>query len=213
MSQHRRSQMHKKAEDNNRIKYNIACCKINILHKDTIALMENDCLSDSVIDAVLYCKKFPKTLVISSLLFGSLFLTPKVSTKRTFDNFAFSDYEYIIGAFLINNNHWLAVYIDLLNFSFTIIDPLGSKGYQSRFFPIWEDYYKNRADFIDRKWTSKFVDHPRQKDSVNCGVLVCVFLEHLIQLGTIDLLIDTGLPALSRQRHLMDRLLSNNAAI
>lgn len=151
--------------------------------------------------------------MISSLLFGSLFLNPKLSTKKTFDNFILSNYEYIIGALLINNNHWLAVYIDITNFTFTIIDPLGSRAYQTRFFNIWTDYYKNRNDCIERNWTTKYFEHSIQKDSVNCGVLVCVFLEHLIQFGSIDLHLDTSLSALSRHRHLMDRLLSNNAVI
>jgi hypothetical protein len=82
--------MHKKAEELGRIKYNIGCCKIDILNKDYLALIENNCLSDSIIDAVLYCKKFPKTLVISSLLFGSLFLSPKLSTTKNFRQFYFT---------------------------------------------------------------------------------------------------------------------------
>jgi len=94
-------------------------------------------------------------------------------------------YDFIVGPHLINENHWIAVIIDVKKKLFLSIDP---QKYKSDLFDIyidsWLHYYESRYS-KNASWRTMTIDHPIQTDGCNCGVFVMLFIEHYITKGKI----------------------------
>ena len=69
---------------------------------------------------------------------------------------------------------------------------------------IWQKYCDGRDD-----WTNKEYSYPLQRDSVNCGVLVLIYIEQVIQLGQVDMNLKTDHDSHEKFRLQFDRLLSS----
>ena len=89
---------------------------------------------------------------------------------------------------LINQNHWILCYIDLINKTLTLLDPLGSDTSKSdiflcKFKSFLSKYSAKRSESIvnpnDIKVSMK--GHVKQMDSYNCGAFVIYYSQQIIK--------------------------------
>ena len=98
------------------------------------------------------------------------------------------NYSHLCGVMsLMNGKHWSAVLINMKTSVFYFIDPLGtSQDTANKYFKRWVQYYNNRKDaLLTRKWSNILVQQPIQQDSFNCGVYSCLFIQQLINNGSV----------------------------
>lgn len=96
------------------------------------------------------------------------------------------DFFFLLGPHLINTNHWTAIIINIPSKEFTFIDPFGaSTDVVNEMFNKWLNYYHRRHDAQHSNWKIRKFEHPIQKDSWNCGIYVCKFIEEVVSLGSI----------------------------
>ena len=101
---------------------------------------------------------------------------------------------FLVGNHLINNNHWIAFIVNLKKHVFYFIDPMGDDDdlMENRLL-AWSEYYSKRADAENISWQLNKVNHPIQQDSFSCGQLICIFIEQIVQNGSIVFnLLDLG---------------------
>ena len=97
------------------------------------------------------------------------------------------DYDFIVGAYNIENVHWVAIIIDAKLHNVDVLDPKENHSTLSqKFLNSWLQYFKNRADIIDLKWENSKIQHPIQSDSYNCEVFVCYFIEQYVKANIIN---------------------------
>ena len=94
--------------------------------------------------------------------------------------------KYVVGPHHINNNHWVAVLVDITAASFQVINPKGQSFSLSKScYDSWIDYYYKRPDatITDWKHNVNTTQHPIQSDNDNwnCGVFVCLIIEHFVK--------------------------------
>jgi Ulp1 family protease len=89
---------------------------------------------------------------------------------------------------LMNGKHWSAVLVNMKTSVFYFIDPLGtSQDTANKYFKNWVQYYNNRKDaLLTRKWSNILVQQPIQQDSYNCAVYSCLFIQQLINNGSVS---------------------------
>ena len=75
----------------------------------------------------------------------------------------------IVAPYLINDNHWTVVLINVLSEELIYINPSGTK--KADLDPIFQKISSGKRSFLQSE-----VKHALQKDSVNCGIFICVFM-------------------------------------
>ena len=119
--------------------------------------------------------ELPSTIILSYDLINVL------STKQRqpyLDRLNIHNYNFIAGPYFINNNHWLALIIDMTENHLLLLDPLLKRSTEvDSAMQSWIKYYESRLDHRTIEWSIKQVDHPIQTDSINCDVFVIRFIE------------------------------------
>ena len=145
---------------------------------------------------------FTDSIILSACEVSQLMLSSKCHQL----NYANLDINFIAGPYNINNNHWLAVIIDINKEEFILLDPLvKSTPLADCCFESLCTYYNNRKHKREIKWSLKHVDHPIQTDHFNCGVFVIRFIEKYIkhQVDTNQIHFDTSVVNLVCDRFLI----------
>ena len=159
-----------------------------------------------MICAYLKILDFTDSIILSACEVSQLMLSSKCHQL----NYAnLDDLNFIAGPYNINNNHWLAVIIDINKEEFILLDPLvKSTPLADGCFESWCTYYNNRKHKREIKWSLKHVDHPIQTDHFNCGVFVIRFIEKYLknQVDNNQIHFDTSVVNLE-----CDRLLISSA--
>jgi hypothetical protein len=111
--------------------------------------------------------------------------TSKFQVYSRLNKLAIHDYNYIVGPHHINNNHWIAVIVDLKSNTFQVIDSkLKSNNLGSMCFQSWIDYNNKREDKCVKDWNHNIANnqHPIQSlaDNHNRGVYVCKIIEQYV---------------------------------
>ncbi|CAF0878791.1 unnamed protein product [Brachionus calyciflorus] len=151
---------------------------ILINKREINSLINNEWLSDTILEA------YGKAVVLNSqreVGFISSFYCTEISYNgflRFHHDLKIYDKDAIFGFLNQNKNHWCLVFIDLRNNFFNYIDPLGeTKGRQKKFFQNWNFYFQQQYKI---NLIQDNIEHSLQKDSINCGVFVCFFLNQLL---------------------------------
>ena len=122
--------------------------------------------------------EFENTVILSSCHVTQLFETEK---SRALDYVNISEMNFIAGAYNVDNNHWLALIIDVNKDEFILLDPMNkSTPRLDKCFKSWCNYYHSRKNKHDASWKIRKIDHPLQKDHYNCGVFVIQFIKHYL---------------------------------
>ena len=96
------------------------------------------------------------------------------------------NYNFLVGPHLVNNNHWNAFIVDMLNKKFYLIDPQKiQEQVLNKCFNNWLWFYNNRVDSVPCEWNLVNIDHPKQTDTYNCGVFVSYFIHNIVKHGCI----------------------------
>jgi Ulp1 family protease len=101
------------------------------------------------------------------------------------------NYRYIVGPHLINQNHWLALIIDLETSRFFLLDPLLMESPLLKFAEeSWTRYYFSRKDHDkNTKWNDPnnyrtvYNQRSLQSDNFNCGVYVIKYITTYVITG------------------------------
>ena len=105
--------------------------------------------------------------------------------NHSLDKIDIHNYHYIVGPYFIKNCHWLAVIINIQTQTFQVIDPKGdSAALSQQCKDSWVQYYNRRHDIKIEKWNNNTkIQHPVQttQDNHNCGVFVCLLIEHYVK--------------------------------
>lgn len=125
---------------------------------------------------------FPNTLILN------YWDSQKILNNQSgsiLDKFDINQYQYIVGPHLINQNHWIAIIIDVELKHFYSLDPLK---YRTN---LLEQHFDNWIQFCSRFgksdfWKQMTIDHPIQTDSYNCGIFVMIFIANYINTGKIE---------------------------
>jgi Ulp1 family protease len=128
----------------------------------------------------LNCVELGNTLVVQYDAWFRIFNNGASSRLEKVD---IHNYNYIVGPHIVNRNHWVSVIVDMNSANFQVIDPRGVSCELSKtFYDSWVSYYGKRNDASIKKWfhNSENIKHPLQKDKHNCGIFVCLFIEHFI---------------------------------
>lgn len=132
--------------------------------------------------------QLPNTILLSCGVFHHLF---KNARSPYLDRYKqLHAYNFIVGPHIINNNHWLAVIIDLTKFRFILLDPLKLVSPKlEETFNSWLIYYKSRTDCKADKWNDKSLDEssrPIQTDGYNCSIFVINFIKSYCLQDTLE---------------------------
>ncbi|CAF0766876.1 unnamed protein product, partial [Brachionus calyciflorus] len=163
--------------------------KINgliITHNDLFLLeKKRSWLNEILIEAYLSLFVIEnKTFIITSstayniLIEGIFELGNKIYNQKN----NLSGYKSIVGAVLINNNHWNCFFVDLENGQFIYLDPKTDEPTNElKAFDNWNRY--TNALNIKKEWklrSLKNVTRQKDLDNYNCGVYVCQYLKLLL---------------------------------
>jgi hypothetical protein len=187
MSQHKKGIKHQKNEYWLEIIYKKDDIHIQRIH--FLSLQTRDeWLSVSIICGFLKALELPSTIIINYALAHML-----INEQRSpyLDRFKIHDFKFIAGPHLVNNNHWLALIINIENRKFMLLDPLNKQSLiLDTAFASWSAYYKTRRDQESYVWKKETIDHPMQSDNFNCGVFVMNFIKQFILTSKIDFTTD-----------------------
>ena len=186
MNQHKQSKIHEK---------NSKICKfliegVTITEESfRILLSKSEWLNDDIIMAYLVSLKFTSTMImpyhyITYILEDQNYDRINQCLRQNIHN-----YNYLCGVMsLMNGKHWSAVLINMKTSVFYFIDPLGtSQDTVNKYFKSWVQYYNNRKDaLLTRKWSNILVQQPIQQDFYNCAVYSCLFIQQLINNGSVS---------------------------
>ena len=105
--------------------------------------------------------------------------------EHQIDKINVNQYDYIVGPYLINGNHWTAIIIDVQEKLFLAIDPqIFKSDLLDNQFEIWLQYcIRHESSSV---WKKTIIDHPIQNDEYNCGVFVMLFITNYIKNGRIN---------------------------
>ncbi len=96
------------------------------------------------------------------------------------DKINVNEYDYVVGPYLINGNHWTAFIIDIPKLLFLSLDPKKFKSdHLDVHFENWLNYYKSRYESSSH-WAKRIIDHPLQTDGYNCGVYGMLFIKNYV---------------------------------
>ena len=103
------------------------------------------------------------------------------------DRLKIHQFNFIAGPHLINNNHWLALIINMNERKFFLLDPLKATSTNLEVsYNSWLTYYNQRVDHDLNLWKLETLDHPTQNDYFNCGIFVINFIRLYILTGKIQ---------------------------
>ncbi|KAK2915793.1 hypothetical protein Q8A67_000167 [Cirrhinus molitorella] len=151
------------------------------------SLYEPGYIPDVVIDALMsvICKKYEDvysvcTQSMTKILVGSQRAKSQYFCKKNM----LKCYSKVIGAHLVNGNHWTLFFCDLKKQTITYMDPFGEEEERKN------DIMKNWSSFAEAKgctfeWTWTDVAHPQQEDGHSCGVHVLMFAQALLDGKTL----------------------------
>jgi hypothetical protein len=164
-------------------------------------------LQDDIIDAYLMCiNKNKRVLLIPATTSFKIFSGDTNINQN--DNL--TNYDQIAMPLLINGNHWTCALINNCTREFIYINPFIATDEETRKqFELWRQFSKSRKEFKLVEWKCKKVIHSVQKDSVNCGVFICIFIQRFIEMVQ-DFTFDTNPEnLLNLRRHIANTLIEN----
>jgi Ulp1 family protease len=89
--------------------------------------------------------------------------------------------QFIVGPHFVDNNHWLAMIIDMKKQHFYLIDPKkDNPELLQHHFDQWVQYYNRRIDKLDITWSKMTIEHPIQTDNYNFAIFVMNFIQMFI---------------------------------
>ena len=132
-----------------------------------------------------------------------------VNLSKILHGYKSADFEYshnyIVGAFLVNDNHWNAMVIDCARRRFYLLDPLKStRDFAQKCLANW---CFGTAKTQQLELTE--IPHPLQQDSINCGPIVCWLIENIVFSGSVPDI----LPNMRVLRDSMDRFLKDSSTL
>jgi hypothetical protein len=90
-------------------------------------------------------------------------------------------FDYIIGPFLKNNNHWCLFFVDVGKSEFFFCDPyIASPDDVQTFFDKWLLFLQKREDLNKVNWRVGNFKHSPQSDNINCGIIILMIVEKLL---------------------------------
>ena len=122
--------------------------------------------------------EFPDSIVLSPGHVNQLLDKEKCSYL---DKININYLNFITGQHHINNNHWIAMIIDIIKGEFILLDPKQkSSSILDKSFQSWVNYYNSRKQKYVIDWKIRKIDHPLQTDHYNCGLFVIHFIKNYL---------------------------------
>ena len=147
---------------------------------------------------------------LNAKILNPFFVNQLISCKRCsyLDRVNIHELDIIAGPLLINNNHWLAMIIDIRYNKFFLLDPMKEPTPKLQdTFDCWVNYYASRNDRRAINWICESQSHPIQTDNYNCGVFVINFIRSYIINGNFHF--ETSKTSLQCDRQLISSAIEN----
>ena len=157
-----------------------------------LELLDNTAmLSDNTINAYLECLSNKDAFMISSIHTSTVIFEGKCASKKHWSSFKVACGPVFHDDPNPNLRHWSLLFINMTHREFVHLDSMSSSPtrqmkYQDRILK----FFSTRAEYKDFKFTRVALSHPVQRDSVSCGVFVCMFAK--ILLSSYDYVVANG---------------------
>lgn len=90
------------------------------------------------------------------------------------------NFNYIVGPYLKDGNHWCLFFVDIRNSLFFYCDPyIADTNEIETFFDKWLIFVNKRDDLTKENWKVGNIKHSPQSDNFNCGIIILMIVEKL----------------------------------
>ncbi|CAF0843751.1 unnamed protein product [Brachionus calyciflorus] len=153
---------------------------INLQFREIYQLLNDEIINDQVIDTYLQLIGRDENFFVVNY-----FYSRRIFEETKFENdflpHDMNKFEAITGLIYVPEiKHWCFFFADIKKKTFSLLDSLGKNSKkESHYYERWKSFSESRSDLSSIKWTLRKFTHKFQKDAVNCGIFVCMFLDSI----------------------------------